>query len=190
MKKLSEIKFVKPNLKKIEAKMVEITNEFENAKTFEEQNAAFKKMNKYSDHLQTNFVIASIRYSCDTENEENVKNQEYLDEILPHITNYYNKFNKALVNAKFKKELEEKWGTYLFKKAQVALETFDESIIPELQEENKLTSEYTKIIASAQIEFRGKVYNLSQLGRFAQDADRDTRKEAAILSAKWIRERD
>ena len=190
MKKLSEMKFIKPNLKKVEAKMNEIIHDFENAKSFNEQDAILKKFNKYSDHLSTNITIASIRYSCDTENEENVKNQEYLDEILPHISNYMNKFNKVLVNAKFRKELEEKWGSYLFKKTEISLETFDESIIPELQEENKLTSEYTKIIASAQIEFRGNVYNLSQLGRFAQDADRNTRKEAAILSAKWIEEHD
>lgn len=190
MKKFSEMKFVKPNLKKVEEKMNEITNEFENAKTFEEQNNAFKKMNKFMDHFQTNTTIASIRYSCDTDNKENVKNQEYLDEILPHISNYINRFNKALVNAKFRKELEAKWGKYIFTKTQVALETFDEAIIPELQELNKLDSEYTRLIASAQIDFRGEVYNLSQLSKFAQDPDRNTRKEAALSSAKWFETHD
>jgi len=186
MKKFSEMKFQKPNLEKIEAKFNEITEEFINATTFEEQDAALKKMNKYSDHLQTNFTIASIRYSCDTQNKVNVKNQEILDEIGPVISSYYNKFNKAMVEAKFRKELEAKWGEYLFTKTQVALETFDEKIIPELQEINKLDSEYNRLLASAKIEFRGETYNLSQLGKFAQSADRATRKEAALLGAKFF----
>jgi M3 family oligoendopeptidase len=188
MKKFSEMKFKKPNIKKLEVQFNEIIDEFKNASTFAEQDAALKKMNKLADHLETNFTIASIRYSCDTQDKTNVKNQDLLDEITPYITAYYNKFNKELVNAKFRKELEAKWGSFLFKKAETSLETFDEKIIPELQELNKLDSEHAKLVASAQIEFRGEVYNLSQLGKFAQSADRATRKEAALLSAKWFEE--
>ena len=47
MKKLSEMKFIKPNIKKVEAKMNEIIHDFENAKSFNEQDAILKKFNKY-----------------------------------------------------------------------------------------------------------------------------------------------
>lgn len=188
MKKFSEMKFKKPDLKKIERDCDAIVTEFTSAETFDEQNKALKKMFKYSDHIRTNFSIAHVKYTCDTQDPQNVKNQELVDEISPIIGIFSNKFNKALVNAKFRPELEAKWGTHLFNMVQNELDTFDEKIVPELQEINKLSSEYTKLIASAKIEFRGEVYNLSQLGKFATSSDRQTRKEAAKASAGFFQE--
>ncbi|MBQ8293617.1 MAG: M3 family oligoendopeptidase [Bacilli bacterium] len=188
MIKFSEMKFVKPNLKQIEKKFNKIIDEFTNATCFLEQDKALRKMNKYSDSLNTNFSIAYVKYTCDTTSEENIKNQELVDEIEPLIGVYYNRFNKALVNAKFRPELEKKWGKHLFDIVQNSLEVFDEKIVPELQEINKLSSEYTKLIASAKLEFRGEVYNLSQLGKFARSVDPATRKEASLLSVKFFEE--
>jgi M3 family oligoendopeptidase len=182
------MKFKKPDLKKIERDCDAIVTEFTSAETFDEQNKALKKMFKYSDHIRTNFSIAHVKYTCDTQDPQNVKNQELVDEISPIIGIFSNKFNKALVNAKFRPELEAKWGTHLFNMVQNELDTFDEKIVPELQEINKLSSEYTKLIASAKIEFRGEVYNLSQLGKFATSSDRQTRKEAAKASAGFFEE--
>ena len=190
MKKFSEMKFKKPNLKKIEADFNQMTADFENAESFEKQNAVLKRMFKYSDKLSTSMNIAYVRYTCDTTDKQNVKNQELLDEISPIISVYYDKFNRALVNAKFRPELEQKWGKHMFNMVQNQLEVFDEKIVPELQEINKLSSEYTKLIASAQIEFRGEVYNLSQLGKFATSTDRQTRKEAALKSAQFFEDND
>ena len=190
MKKLSEMKYQKLNLSKIKKDLNLIIEEFNSASNFEEQDKAFKKYNRYMDHLSTNITIASIRYSQDALNEENAKNQEELDASLPELNAYTNLFTKALLNAEFRKEFEEKYGSHLFKIAQTQLECFDEKIIPELQKINALTSEYTKVIASAQIEYHGETYNLSQLGKFACDKDREVRKEASLLSAKFFETHD
>ena len=85
MKKFSEMKFKKPDLKKIERDFDAIIAEFNAAETFDAQNKALKKMFKYSDHLHTNFSIAHVKYTCDTQDPQNVKNQEILDEITPII---------------------------------------------------------------------------------------------------------
>ena len=190
MKKFSEMKFTKLNLNKIKNDLTNIIEEFNNASCFEQQDKVLKKYNKYIDHISTNITIASIRYNQDTLNEENIKNQEMLDNCLPELNAYTNQFTLALVNAKYRKEFEEKYGTHLFKMAQTQLECFDEKIIPELQKINALTSEYTKVIASAQIEFQGETYNLSQLGKFTTNKDRSIRKEASLLSAKFFENHD
>ena len=186
MKKFSQMKFKKPDLKKIERDCDAIINEFTSAETFEDQNKALKKMFKYSQHLYTNFSIAYVKYTCDTQDPQNVANQELIDEISPLIGVFSNRFNKALVNSKFRPELEAKWGKHLFNMVECQLETFDEKIVPELQEINKLSSEYTKLMAAAKIEFRGETYNLSQMGKFSTSPDRKTRKEAAIASSKFF----
>ena len=175
MKKFSEMKFKKPNLKKIENDFNILISEFENATCFEEQDKALKKFNKYADHLSTNMSIGYVKYTCDTQSEENVKNQELLDEISPIISVYFNRFNHALVKAKYRKELEEKWGKHLFNMVQNSLETFDEKIVPELQEINKLSSEYTKLIASAKLEnVNSLVKNVFALSKYQLQSARAT----------------
>lgn len=188
MKKFSEMKFKRPNLKKIEADMGAITEEFSSAESFEAANKALKKMFKYSDRLGTNFSIAYVKYTCDTTDPKNVKNQELVDEIGPQIDVFVDRFNKALVSSKFRPELEEKWGKHLFNMAQTKMETFDESIVPEMQEINRLDSEYTKLMASAKIEFRGETYNLSQMGKFTTSIDRSTRREASLARDSFFEE--
>jgi M3 family oligoendopeptidase len=66
------------------------------------------------------------------------------------------------------------------------LKGFDDKIIPELTEENKLSMQYAAAIASCKVEFRGQTYNLPQMGKFMQDKDRDTRKEASDAYYKYL----
>ena len=186
MKKFSELKYKKINIEKIQKEYEELTSNFKNASSFEDQDKALSKICKYNDDLGTNLTIAEVRYTMDTLNKENQKNQEVIDEVSPIISMLNNNFNKELVSAKYRKELEDKWGSYLFKMAENSLECFDEKIIPELQELNRLSSEYTKTIASAKIEYKGEVCNLSKLNKYAQSKDRLERKDAALLSAKFF----
>lgn len=188
MKKFSEMKFVRPNVEKLSEEIRALCKEFKEADSFEKQNAILKKVFKLRDKFETNATIAYVRYTIDTRDKKYIKAQEYLDENSPLLQAAFNAFDKELVNAKFRKELEIVWGEYLFKMTEESLKCFDEKIIPELQELNRLGSEYSKVIASAAIEFHGETLNLSQLGKYAQDQDREIRKEAAILSAKFFEE--
>lgn len=62
---------------------------------------------------------------------------------------------------------------------ELDMKVFSPSIMEDLAEENKLTSSYDKLIASAEIEFAGEKRTLAQLTPFMQDQDRATRKQAA-----------
>ncbi len=190
MKRFEEMKYHRPNLKQIEGQYEKLIQEFEGAVTFQEQNQALKKLFKLEDKISTDFTLIQIHYSIDTRNKKYQKDQEYIDEISPMIESLENRFSVALIHAKFREELEKKWGSHLFKMAEISLKCFDEKIIPELQEINRLCSEYTKVMASAQIPFRGKVYTLAQLGKFVSDKDRETRKEAAFAQEKFFEEKD
>lgn len=190
MKKFSEMKVRKLDIEKIKSDFLKLIDEFKNAETFEEQDKAFKKVNKYMDDLSTDTSIIYVRYTINTNDKKYKALQEQLDEISPYISALANKFNKELVNAKFKEQLEEKYGKHLFNMTENALKCFSEEIIPDLQEINKLTSEYTSLIASAQIEYKGNKYTLAQLGKFADSTDRNQRREVAMLSAKFFEEND
>lgn len=182
------MKYSRPSLKRIENQFNSIYDEFINADSFKKQNNALKKYFRFNDKINSDATIISILYSIDTTNKKYQKNQDLLDEISPYISALDNKFSKAIIDAKFRNELEETWGNYLFKMIEVNLKCFDEKIIPELQEINRLSSEYTKIIAGAKIEFNGKICNLSQLSKYAQDVNRDIRKKASYLQAEFFKE--
>ena len=186
MKKFSEIKYKKINVEKVSQELNALIDEFKDAPSFEAQNKALEKINKFSDNLNTNMQVGEIRYTLDTTSKLNQKNKQEIDEVGPIISGLFNRFNIELVNAKFRPQLEEKRGKHLFNMTQNALECFDEKIIPELQEDNALSSEYTRVIAEAKIEFRGEIYNLSQLSKYTQSTDRDTRREASLAVCKFF----
>ena len=99
-------------------------------------------------------------------------------------------FSKILAKASYRPELEKKLGSYYFQMIDASLKSFDEKIIPELIQENKLVSEYDALLGGAEVEFRGETLNLTQLGKYTQDVDRATRKEAAQAMDKWVGEHE
>jgi M3 family oligoendopeptidase len=61
--------------------------------------------------------------------------------------------------------------------------TFDPAIKGDLEEESRLSAEYTALLASARIEIDGQTVNLAGLGPYAEDCDRATRHRAE--QARW-----
>ena len=188
--KFSDYKLVVPNVKKYAAKMEEFIKELNACKNADEAAKVIKKLNKYNSKIETQTSIIYVLYSCDTTNKKYAKAQDYLDEVSPTFAKYGQDVTKVLANAPYRADLEKKFGSFLFKKYDISLKTFDEKIMPELMQINKLTSEYDLIFGSAQIDFRGEQLNLSQLGKYLQDSDRETRREAAKAMDKWLEEHE
>lgn len=168
-----------PSFKKEIEKSRAFTEAFVNAKTEEEALAILKKKMKVSDDFENMITLISVKFSLESNNKKYVDAMNVVNENLPLLQNEEIAFSKALLESKFRPYLEEKLGSLLFRMHEDALKTFDERIIEESIEENKLTMEYGALIASCQVPFRGGTYNLPQMGKFMQDADRETRKEAA-----------
>ena len=188
--KFSDYKLVIPNMRKFIKKMEQFVNELKACNNADEASKIIKKLNKFNSEIETQTSIIYVLYSCDTTNPEYAKAQEYLDEVSPTFAKYGQAVTKVLAEAPYRKDLEKKFGSFLFKKYDLSLKTFDEKIMPELAKQNKLTSEYDLIFGSAQIEFRGEILNLSQLGKYLQDSDRETRREAAKAMDKWLGENE
>ena len=188
--KFSDYKLVVPNVKKFAAKMEEFIKELNACKNADEAAKVVKKLNKYNSKIETQASIIYVLYSCDTTNKKYAKAQNYLDEVSPTFAKYGQDVTKLLANAPYRADLEKKFGSFLFKKYDISLKTFDEKIMPELMQINKLSSEYDLIFGSAQIAFRGETLNLSQLGKYLQDSDRETRREAAKAMDKWLEEHE
>lgn len=179
----ADFEYIRPEFGRLSTAFREELARFENAPSAETQGEALARINEMRTAFTSMYNICHIRHTMDTRDEFYEKENEYYDQQMPAYEGLVNEFYKKLVASPFRKELEEKWGRQLFAVAELSLKTFDESIIGLLQEENKLSSDYTKLKAKAKIIFRGEEHNLSSIVKCETDKDRATRREAA--EAKW-----
>ncbi|WP_160720336.1 M3 family oligoendopeptidase [Bacillus sp. USDA818B3_A] len=171
--------YVRPNLDEIKTKFDQVLEGFKLAESVEEQSRFMGEINQLRNDLGTMFNLCYIRHSIDTNDEFYREEQDYMDEIQPEMEGLTTKYYQALVESKFRPELEKKWGTQLFALAEGQLKTFKPEIVSLLQKENRLSTEYTKLLASAKIDFEGEERTLAQLDPFTESKDRAMRKRAS-----------
>ena len=188
--KFQDYKYTRPNLEQIGKDMEMLLEKFRESESFEEQNKLMEEINKIRSNVDTMGNLVYIRHSINTEDEFYAKEQDFLDENMPIYQNIEFKFYKELVDSKFRNELEKVWGKQLFTLAELRLKTFSEEIIEDLIKENKLVTEYDKLIASAKIEFEGGIRNLSQMAPFMQSKDRNVRKAAYEKYIEFFKENE
>lgn len=181
--KFSEIEYKRPNVEEVTERFDHLIGLFNKAESFEEQDALIKNINDIRMEFQTNYTVASIKYSIDTNDKEFEDEQNFYDANAPLFDGLVHKYYSAIVNSKFRNELEAKWGRQLFDVAEVTLRTFSMDIIEDLKKENELRTDYTKLLASAKIFFDGEEKNLQGLIPYMESTDRDVRK--AANEAKW-----
>ena len=179
-----------PNVSRIEAKIRVLTDYLENAQTKEDAIKAVNKYFKIQNEVNTDFTIISINFTLNTQDPKIKKYNDTIDEISPIVNNYFKKFEEAMVKSKFRQDLENKFGKLLFVQIENGFKCFDEKIIPLLQEENKLVSDYQALLASAKIEYKGETLNLSQIGKYMSDKDPEVRVESAKLYYGFLSEHD
>lgn len=177
--KFSEYEYRRPNVEKLTKSFKDALASFQGAENVEEQMEAIKQINSLRKAYSTMDNLCYIRHSIDTTNEFYKEEKEFIDETSPQIEALVSEYYKELVNSKFRGELEQRWGKQLFRLAENQLRTFSPEIIPYLQKENKLTTEYSKLIASAKIPFQGEIYSLAQLQPLLEDSNREIRKKAS-----------
>ncbi len=181
--KFAEMTYQRPDLPAIEQEFGQLLTQFEQSASADAQKEVLAKIYALRNEFQTLSTLASVHNSIDTSNLFYETEQEFFDSNEPVIKSLNIKFYKALGNSRFRGELEKSYGNQLFRLADISLKTFDTSVIDDLKEENKLGTEYTKLMASAEVEFNGQKLNLTALDAFAESTDREVRKKA--FEAKW-----
>ncbi|HJV32022.1 MAG TPA: M3 family oligoendopeptidase [Bacillales bacterium] len=171
--------YTRPIVEEVSKQFQTVLKKFNQAATVDEQSKAIDEINEIRKYLGTMFNLCEIRHTIDTNDEFYKEEQDYMDDIQPEVEGLVTEYYQALVQSKFRAELEQKWGTQLFALAESQLKTFKPEIVPLLQKENRLSTEYTKLVASAKILFEGEERTLAQLDPFTQSPDRNIRKKAS-----------
>ena len=155
------------------------------AGSFEEAEAVFLEVEDFSAKFDTALTVANIRHDIDTRDEFYDAEVAYIDEHAPELEEYVQRWQDALLKTPYRAAFEEKYNRVMFLNAEIDARTFSPEIVPELQRENALTTEYSKLLAGGQIPFEGGVYTLSQLTPIKQDADASRRAAAWAAEDAW-----
>lgn len=176
--KICDIPYEHIPYEQIEESMNGIIEKVQNAKNADEIIEIRKEYDKVISHYSSMHVLCYIRYSCNTADEFYVKENDYFDEISPKVENLDHKYGSALLNSPFRKELEEKLSPVYFRYLDIREKAMSDIVIDDMVEENKIVSEYSKLMAGMEFEFQGEKMSRAKLSGYFKSDDRQIRKEA------------
>ena len=148
---------------------------------------ARNEYNKDSELLGTMVRLAHTRLNLNSRDEFYSAEMDYYNNALPEIQMYDIKFSKAFLASPYLEEAKKGLNPLVITMMELSLKTADERILEEMQEENKLTTEYGKFVSELTYDFRGEKVTLGILRKYMQDNDRETRKEACNALGKTLK---
>ncbi|WP_301170706.1 M3 family oligoendopeptidase [Brevibacillus nitrificans] len=176
--KFTQIAYERVNMEQVEQQFDQLLQAFTQASSFEEQDRVMGQLISLRQEVESAREVAQIRHTINTEDTFYKEEQDYWDEVGPVYQGLVSRYYDAIVHSTFRTDLEKKWGAQLFRIAETTLRTFSPEVVSDLQEENRLTSRYVALIASAKIQFEGEERTIPQLIPYQTSTDRATRKKA------------
>ena len=186
--KFSEIPYVRADLTHWKQMSEEITARFRAATTFEEADAIYREAELSDVDYSTMVSLARIRRDIDTRDEFYDAEVTFYNKEMPKLQPSSKAWTQALLESPFRPQLEEKYGRVTFLNAEMADKAFIPELVEDIQKENALRTQYSKLIASAQIPFRGEIYTISQLSPWKSNPDDAIRLEAWTAEGNWYNE--
>lgn len=186
--KFQDFPYNRPNLEEAKEAIFDHIHTIQKGEHIKAVKEAIQAIQVIQQDLNTNQELAMIRHSIDTRDAYYDNEVEFWNEQEPVINEWMTDYYRATLDSKFLPELADIFPPTLIKMAENSLKTFSPEIIPLLQQENKLTTQYSKLVASAAIEYKGKEYNLPGLAYFAQSPDRQERQTVHELIGQFFKD--
>ena len=188
--KFSEMKYERPDFEQTSGRMKALLDELEKAGDKETFLNVFFQLNDLRVHVTTMMTLCQVRHSINKVDEFYDKETDYWNEMSPQYEVYEDRMRKICAAVPFQKELYDEIPETFFRLNECRMKSFDESVVPLLVEENRLSTEYGKLKASAKIEFEGKIMNLAEIASVWEDRDRERRKAASEAKYAWYSEHE
>ncbi len=176
--KISEMAYERVDKDSVIEKINNIIERVQVAANGEELCALRNEYNTLSEHVGTMARLASTRLNLNSRDEFYTKEMDYYNEVLPEIQMYDIRFTKAFLASPYLEDAKKSLNPLVTKMMELSLKCADERVLEEMQEENKLTTEYSKFVSELTYDFRGEKLTLGALRKYMQDSDRATRAEA------------
>ena len=186
--KFKDIEYKRAEYEQMKQEFEEKLLALKNASSKDEYLAAFKDLNVLRGHIYTLRTLCYIRHSINTADEFYDKENDFWDQTMPKLQECEVQMAHVLLNSEFRKEVD--IPETFYKTLENTLKSFSPEIIEDLQEENRLSSEYGKLKSSAKIEFDGEIYNLASIAPLMNSSDREIRRRATKAYMKFFEDNE
>lgn len=163
-----------------------LLDKLDSSNSFKEFNSVFKEINKIRSNIKTMSTYVTIKFSINTSDGFYLEEKEYWDRYLPYFESLDNLLYKKIYTSKYKDEMISEYGKHYYKYIETCILSFDDGIIHLLQEENRLMSEYTRLLSSFSDKFNGEEVNLFGLTAYFSSTDERIREEAISLHTEFF----
>ena len=177
--KVSQIPYKRYTLEEAQAAFGAFTKANAEAKSAQDVLTAKEALIEHMIDYYTASALANCRFTLDTRDEFYSAEVSYYDEIGPHIAGMQAEYSKLLLTSPYRAELEKLLNPRIFQALEISMKCFDPCIVEDMQQENSITTEYSKFMSEMKFEFRGQTMPLSALRGHLEDGDRETRRECA-----------
>ena len=184
MEKFRDLKYERPDIKRLKKDIRRMLGEFTDAGSFDEADAALAEFMRVMESFVTQNIIATIRSNMNVKDEFYDGEIRYFNREIPKQMLTLKKAGKALLGSPFRPQLEEKYGKHVFRNLETQLGLLKLTVILPTIRENNLCTEYSKTAAACSVEFMGEKCNFYGLLRHMQSTDREERKAAFEAWAK------
>lgn len=189
-KTFSAYAYRRPDMSELNREMDDLLSGFSHAGSASQQIDLLHRLNRLNNHFVTAATLCQIRHTINTRDSFYRQEQAFFDENEPLFDSKRQVLYQALCASPFRPQLEETFGRQLFALAQKHLRSFDDRVIPLLQQENRLVSRYDELIASARIPFQGQTLTLAQLDPYTADPNRQVRRAAVTAKFSFFTEQE
>ncbi len=176
--KFSEIPYTRPDAEKLKAELAECARQIQNATCAAQQIEAYDRASELSSNFSSDGSVAYVRNTINTADPFYDGEREYFNRIGPELQESNQALNIALLDSPYRDELEAHYGALLFQNLEISRRRFRPELIPLMQEESQLETQYQKLYAGLTVEFDGQTMPLPMLGKYKESTDRAVRRAA------------
>lgn len=178
MEKFIDLKYERPDIKKLKKDYTALCGQFRKAQSFEEADAAFLGLQHLMEGFSTQSTIAYVRNTMNMKDEFYDGEVKYFNREGSKLMLTVKKAIKAFLSSPYRPQFEEKYGKKMFTDMEVQQKLIKPSVILPSIREGNLSTEYSKTTAACSVEFMGETCNFYGLLRHMQSTDREERRAA------------
>ena len=184
MDMFANIEYKRPDMSALKKRMQSLLRALKRAKTYEEARAAYLASQEETGHVETSYVVASIRNTLDTTDKFYDGEMKFFNRAVAQLMPLSKSFTETLLCSPFRAQFEAEYGKQLFTLAEIDQKMQNVKIVPDLIRQGNLENEYRKTTAACKTTFRGEEVNFYGLLKHMESPDRVERKEAYLAWAK------
>ncbi len=184
MIQFKDVPYLRPDMDALEREMNAGIERFKAAKSMEEAYFALQAMEYPRRYYMTMATLCEAYNTMDTNDVRWADEWAWFDETRPRWDACITCLGEALNASPFKEQLRVHLGDEMFRRAEVTGKAFSTEIAKELEEEGRLSAQYSKLTANLTVELDGKQYTMGQLSKLEDRSDRDSRDRTDALRQK------